>query len=1000
MTQNLRTTALSIAAGGTLTVLGLLFGPAGSASAAEVDIHLDATTGTTSLPSNGGTTNVPVWGYCRRTDPAVACGPVSAPGGPVLTADVGDVVHVTLHNTLAEATSLYVGGQAMVPDTTGAAAGASKTYTFTASRPGTYLYEAGLTTNNEHQVAMGLYGALVVRPATAGQAYDASTAYDAEAVLVLSEIDPALNGAADPAAFDMRNFKPRWGLINGKAHPATDPIPATSGQSVLLRWVNAGSIYHSMAVLGADQRFVALDGSQQRNGDTDISRRYVAETMGPGQSADAIVTLPTTATDRRLAVYDASLTLHNTNAPGAGGMLTFLEVSGAGTTTDTAGPATTGVAWENGVLTATGSENATGGADIAAAEYYLDSIAGTPTPMNAVDGGFDSPTEAVTLSSVDIATGRHILYVRAQDSLGNWGPLSSVLVMGADDQGPTTTGVTLAPDRTNGASDITITATANDSASGNSAISGAEWAIDGGTATAMSLATSGPVASIEGTIPATTVGQSNAGLAEGNHVVTVRSQDSAGNWGDPVEAVLVIDRTGPSASNVSVTPNPNNGTMPVNGSSPAVRLSATLTDPASGDPASPAGTAQSSVVKAEAFIDQASPGAPGSGIPLEAADGAFTSPTENVYLDIPLTTVRQMSDGPHTLSVRGKDAAGNWGDLVSTTLTVDKTGPAVTGLTLTPNPTNGATTVSLTATVVDALSSVSTVEWFVGTDPGVGNGASVTPGPGGTVSAMIDTSALAEGASTVTVRAIDSLGNRSSAAQQLQVRRPLWFSTLGNTNPPGVGGNADDSDIYSWSGTAMSRTIDMSTAPYNVPGSANLDGFSRVDATHFYVSFAGNLSLSGVGSVADEDVLYWTGTGWQMYFDGSTHGVSTDLDAISIRGGSLYFSTDNNTAPPGVSGGGDDADIYRWNGGSSYTRVVDATAIGLPNNANVDGFVWAGTNDWLFSFSANNTNVPTLGAIADEDVVRRINGTWTVYFDGSAHGMTAANLDIDAFDIP
>ena len=43
---------------------------------------------------------------------------------------------------------------------------------------------------------MGLYGALVVRPATAGQAYDdAATAFDDEAVLVLSEIDPALNNA-------------------------------------------------------------------------------------------------------------------------------------------------------------------------------------------------------------------------------------------------------------------------------------------------------------------------------------------------------------------------------------------------------------------------------------------------------------------------------------------------------------------------------------------------------------------------------------------------------------------------------------------------------------------------------------------------------------------------------------------------------------------------------------------------------------------------------------
>ena len=100
---------------------------------------------------------------------------------------------------------------------------------------------------------MGLYGALVVRPATAGQAYDdASTAFDDEAVLVLSEIDPALNNAADPAAFDMRKYTaavlPR---STARRYPDTAPDRRrTAGTTVLLRYVNAGTQYHSMAVLG------------------------------------------------------------------------------------------------------------------------------------------------------------------------------------------------------------------------------------------------------------------------------------------------------------------------------------------------------------------------------------------------------------------------------------------------------------------------------------------------------------------------------------------------------------------------------------------------------------------------------------------------------------------------------------------------------------------------------------------------------------------------------
>ena len=70
MTRNLRAAALSIAAGGALTVLGVLFGPSGSASADPVGIHLDATTGTTVLP--GRATPVPVSSCCASPRAASA----------------------------------------------------------------------------------------------------------------------------------------------------------------------------------------------------------------------------------------------------------------------------------------------------------------------------------------------------------------------------------------------------------------------------------------------------------------------------------------------------------------------------------------------------------------------------------------------------------------------------------------------------------------------------------------------------------------------------------------------------------------------------------------------------------------------------------------------------------------------------------------------------------------------------------------------------------------
>lgn len=972
-----RVAVRSLLAGGALTAAWLLLGPTSAAHAASQSFDLYATTGTTSF--NGA--SVGVWGY----SPNGAA--VTAPGGPVLTVDAGDVVTIHLHNQLAERTSLYVGGQPMVPDTTGAAGGATKDYVFTAGRPGTYLYEAGLTANNEHQVAMGLYGALVVRGApdattSQPQAYgDAASAYDTDAVLVLSQFDPAMS--ASPATFDMRNFKPRYSLVNGKVHPQTASIPATVGQKVLLRYVNAGVDYRSMGVLGASQHLVGVDGSRLKNGTTDISRSYVAETFGPGQTADAVVTAP--STNGRLPVYDASLALHNSSAAGLGGMLTSVVVTGAASGPDTAGPVTSAVAWAGGTVTATVSDATTGGGNVIAAEARLDFVGAAPVTLT---GAFGSPTATVT-GPVGIASGEHVIYVRGRDAAGNWGPWSSVLVSAGDATGPTTSGVSMAPATTNGAVDVSVTATANDTASGGTPIGGAEFTLDGGSATTMSLTTQGTVASLQGTITAARV----VALSEGTHTVSVRSRDASNNWGDPATATFVVDKTGPTASDLSVTPDPNNGLVPLNQSSPSVRLSATLKDTT--------GVAQSTVVKAEAFVDTL--GSLGAGIPMEASDGAWTSTTENVYLDIPLATVRQMTDGAHHLYVRGKDAAGNWGAATFVDLHVDKTGPAVASLTLSPNPTGGAAIVTVTGTATDALSALARVEWFRGTDPGVGNGTALTVSTAGAISGSIDASAFNEGDTTLSFRAKDAAGNWGAVVTKILTvsGRQLYYSTAGNTNPPGVGGTSDDSDIYLFNGSTHARVTDLSTL--GVPASANVDGYSRVDDTHFYVSFSGTTNVGGL-TVQDEDVIYRNGSTWQMYFDGSTHNLTTNVDGISVVGlGAsrvLYFSLATNATPPGAGGAGDDADIYRWSAGNTYTRVVDASTVGISAVANVDGVKFVSSGDYYLSFSSD-ASVTGLGTAADEDVIHRTGTAWSTYFDGSMHGLhTSNNLDVDAFDIP
>src|SRR5262249_39101555 len=76
----------------------------------------------------------------------------------------------------------------------------------------------------------------------------------------------------------------------------------------------------------------------------------------------------------------------------------------------------------------------------------------------------------------------------------------------------------------------------------------------------------------------------------------------------------------------------------------------------------------------------------------------------------------------------------------------------------------------------------------------------------------------------------------------------------------------------------------------------------------YYLSFDGNVTVPGVGAVADEDIVRYdssTGT-WSMYFDGSDVGLAgTDVDAFHVRAnGSILMSFDSNTfSVPGLTGG-------------------------------------------------------------------------------------------------
>lgn len=215
---------------------------------------------TFSLTTRAGYINLPdgttayMWGFSEGSRP------FQHPG-PVLCVKEGDTVTVILNNSFtltspksAPAVSIIFPGQVGVTangvpsqpqfDGTGALTslaqaaqpgGGSVTYSFVASKPGTFLYESGggqktsgtpsFYSSPQVQVRMGLFGALIVRPALgAGYAYDrADSQFNSgtEFLALLSEIDPYLNAKVlkGTGAFNMNGYHPRYWLINGRGFP-------------------------------------------------------------------------------------------------------------------------------------------------------------------------------------------------------------------------------------------------------------------------------------------------------------------------------------------------------------------------------------------------------------------------------------------------------------------------------------------------------------------------------------------------------------------------------------------------------------------------------------------------------------------------------------------------------------------------------------------------------------------------------------------------------------
>jgi nitrite reductase (NO-forming) len=159
--------------------------------------------------------------------------------GPILHVRQGQTVQMTLTNggTIPHSIDFHAARIAPNHAFMDVAPGKSFTFRFQANDPGVFMYHCGTKPVLAH-IANGMYGALVVDPATP------LPHADKEYVLVASEWYLNGDGVSAPASLDMnkaRSMMPDWTTFNGYANQyVTHPLTAKPGQTVRFYVVAAG----------------------------------------------------------------------------------------------------------------------------------------------------------------------------------------------------------------------------------------------------------------------------------------------------------------------------------------------------------------------------------------------------------------------------------------------------------------------------------------------------------------------------------------------------------------------------------------------------------------------------------------------------------------------------------------------------------------------------------------------------------------------------------------
>ena len=454
-------------------------------------------------------------------------------------------------------------------------------------------------------------------------------------------------------------------------------------------------------------------------------------------------------------------------------------------------------------------------------EYFVDTDPGPGLGMVTLLPVADSVADTIlSISTVGLASGGHIIYVRYADTSGVWGQVQSAV--------------------------FNVSSTIPPAEVAMPRIVKREYFIDIDPGPGNGFVTSFAAAD---SVADTILAISTTGLDSGGHILYVRYADSTGKWGQTQTALFRIISASPFVETqsprlvkeeyfVDTDPGPGNGTVVAISAADSITDS-TLSIPTTGlaigshriymryaDSAGRWGQVQSlpfnviaatpiaevqspRLVKKEYFIDID----PGAGHGTVSSIAAADSVSETIFS----ISTTGLSAGGHILYVRYADSAGTWGQVQSALFTVT----SVAGFTEV------------------ASAPIRKGEYFIDTDPGQGNGTALpafATADSAALSLSVPTTGLTSGFHSAYIRFCDTAGHWS-ATQSLPINvctPAITLSAISCTGAICLGSATTATDTATggfWSSSNPSvATINASGLVNGLAGGTTILTYSKTNA--------------------------------------------------------------------------------------------------------------------------------------------------------------------------